>query len=47
MNEMLLRTENLSTIEAVYNSLREDKEIQKLIEKIKSHEWVKVIEKER
>ena len=36
--------ENMKTIEDVYKSLIEDKEIQKQIEKIKSHEWVEVIE---
>jgi len=42
-----LEKENLKTIEEVYNSLVNDKQIQKQIEKIKSHEWVKVIEGER
>ena len=41
-----LEKENIKTIEEVYKSLIEDKEIQKHIEKIKSHEWVKVIEGE-
>ena len=36
----------MKTIEEVYKSLIEDKEIQKQIEKIKSHEWVEVIEGE-
>jgi len=34
----------MKTIEEVYKRLKEDKEIQKWIEKIKSHKWVKVIE---
>jgi hypothetical protein len=42
-----LEKEILKTIEEVYNSLVYDKQIQKQIEKIKSHEWVKVIEKEK
>jgi len=37
----------MRTIEEVYKSLIEDKEIQKQIKKIKSHEWVKVIEGEK
>lgn len=39
-----LEEENLKTIKKVYESMREDKEINKWIEKIKSHEWVKIIE---
>jgi len=35
----------MKVIEQVYNSIKDDKEIQKLINKIKSHKWVKVIEK--
>jgi len=42
-----LEKENMKTVEDVYKSLIEDKEIQKQIEKIKSHEWVKVVEEER
>jgi len=42
-----LEKENLKTIEEVFESLKNDKQIQKQIEKIKSHEWVKVIEEER
>ncbi len=38
--------ENMKTIEEVYKLLIEDKKIQKQIEKIKSHEWVKAIEGE-
>jgi len=37
----------MKTIEEVYKSLIEDKEIQKQIEKIKSHQWVKIIEGEK
>ena len=42
-----LEKENLKIIEEVYNSLVNDEQIQKQIEKIKSHEWVKIIEGER
>jgi len=42
-----LEKENLKTIVEVYNALINDKAIQKQIQKIKSHEWVKVIEGER
>jgi len=42
-----LKKEDLNIIDEVYNSLKKDKQIQKQIEKIKSHEWVKVIEGER
>lgn len=38
-----LEKENLKTIEGVYNSLTNDKQIQGFVEKIKSHPWVKVI----
>ena len=38
-----LEEENLKTIEEVYKSLKDDEEVQKWIEKIKSHEWVRVI----
>ncbi|MCL0051956.1 N-6 DNA methylase [Peptococcaceae bacterium] len=41
-----LEKDNMETIEVVYNRLKEDKEIHKWIEKIKSHDWVKVIEGE-
>ena len=41
-----LEQENLKTVEEVYNSLKEDKEVQAWVEKIKSHEWIKVIEGE-
>ncbi|KCZ71013.1 hypothetical protein ANME2D_03042 [Candidatus Methanoperedens nitroreducens] len=36
--------ESLKTIEKVYGALSSDKEIQARIEKIKTHEWVKIIE---
>ena len=39
-----LEEENLKIIEEVYNASIKDKEIQKQIEKIKEHEWVKIIE---
>ncbi|MEM4326436.1 MAG: Eco57I restriction-modification methylase domain-containing protein, partial [Candidatus Pacearchaeota archaeon] len=39
-----LERENLATIQEVYQKLSKDKEIQAQIEKIKSHEWVKIIE---
>jgi len=42
-----LEKENIKIIEEVYKRLKKDKEIQKWIEKIKSHKWVKVIEGER
>jgi len=35
---------NLETIQEVYKSIKQDIEIKELIEKIKSHEWVRVIE---
>jgi len=41
-----LEKENMKTIEEVYKLLIGDKEIQKQIEKIKSHEWVKLVEGE-
>lgn len=34
----------MKVIEQVYNSINGDPEVQKLVEKIKSHEWVKTIE---
>jgi len=34
----------MKTVEGVYKALKEDVKIKELIEKIKSHEWVKVIE---
>jgi len=39
-----LEKENMKTVEEVYKALKEDVKIRELIEKIKSHEWVKVIE---
>ncbi len=39
-----LETQNLKTIHEVYKSLKNDKKIEKLIQKIKSHKWVKIIE---
>ena len=38
---------NMRTVKEVYDSLKKDKEIQKWIEKVKSHKWVKVIEGEK
>jgi len=40
-----LENENLKIVEAVYNALIEDKEIQKHIERIKEQEWVQVMER--
>ena len=40
-----LEKENLETIQEVYDSMRQDKEINMWIEKIKSHDWVKTIER--
>ena len=42
-----LEKENMKTVEEVYKSLIKKKEVQKQIEKIKSHKWVKVIEGEK
>ena len=39
-----LEEENLKIIKEVYESIKDDEEINNLIKKIKSHEWVKVIE---
>ena len=41
-----LEKEDMKTIEEVYKALKEDVKIKELIEKIKSHRWVKVIEGE-
>ena len=41
-----LEKENMKTVEEVYKALKEDVKIKELIEKIKSHQWVKVIEGE-
>jgi len=38
--------ENLKIIEEDYNALIKDKDVQEQIERIKEHEWVKVIEGE-
>jgi len=38
--------ENMKTVEKVYRALKEDTNVKELIEKIKCHEWVKVIEGE-
>jgi len=40
-----LEKENMRIIEQVYNFMRDDSEIQKWIQKIKEHKWVKVIER--
>jgi hypothetical protein len=40
-----LENENLKIIEEFYNILIKDKEIQKQIDRIKEHEWFKVVEK--
>lgn len=39
-----LEKDNMRIIEEVYNELVNDKEISELINKIRSHEWVKIIE---
>lgn len=39
-----LEEKNIATIEKVYQRLRDDKEIQAQIEKIKAHPWVRVVE---
>ena len=41
-----LEKENIKTVVEVYKALKEDVKIKELLEKIKSHEWVKVIEGE-
>ena len=41
-----LEKENMKTVEEVYKALKEDVKVRELIEKIKSHEWVKMIEGE-
>ena len=38
--------ENMKTIEEVHKALKENVKIKELIEKIKSHKWIKVIEGE-
>ncbi len=42
-----LEEENLKTIEEVYEALKNDEEVKRWIEKIKSHEWVRLIEEEK
>ncbi|RLF60696.1 MAG: hypothetical protein DRN25_02065 [Thermoplasmata archaeon] len=39
-----LERENMKVINEVYRSLTQDKEVEKWVEKIKSHKWVRVIE---
>jgi len=39
-----LGKENLKIIECVYNALIKDKKMQKQIERIKEHKWLKVVE---
>jgi len=41
-----LEKEDMDVISKVYHSLTQDKEVQKWIERIKSHEWIKIIEGE-
>ena len=41
-----LGKENLKIIECVYNALIKDKKMQKQIERIKEHKWLKVAENE-
>ena len=38
--------ENMKVIKQAYSSIKGDSEIQKWIEKIKSHKWIKIIEGE-
>ncbi len=40
-----LEKESMGIIEGVYNALIKDKEIPKQIERIKGHEWVRVVER--
>ena len=39
-----LEKENLKVVKEVYKELEEDREVAMWIEKIKSHEWIKMIE---
>jgi len=39
-----LEKQNLKIIESVHNALIKDKEILEQIERIKGHEWMKVVE---
>ena len=41
-----IKKENMKTVKEVYKALKEDVKIKELIEKIKSHKWIKVIEEE-
>jgi len=41
-----LEKENMKTVVEVYKALKEDMKVRELIEKIKSHKWVKIIEGE-
>ena len=41
-----LEGENMETIEKVYEAIKADRAIMSLIERIKSHEWVGVVEVE-
>ena len=38
--------ENMKTVKEVYKALKEDVKIKELIERIKSHKWIKTIEGE-
>ena len=40
-----LENENLKTIIEVAESIKSDREIMELIERIKGHEWVRVVER--
>ncbi len=39
-----MEKENMRTIEEVHKALKEDVKVRELIEKIKFHKWIKVIE---
>jgi len=41
---MNLERQNMSTIEWAYQLLKSDSEVQAWIERIKQHEWVRVVE---
>ncbi len=41
-----MEKENMRTIEEVHKALKEDVKVRELIEKIKFHKWIKVIEEE-
>ena len=36
-----IKKENMKTVKEVYKALKEDVKIKELIEKIKSHKWIK------